>query len=215
VVIVDPVSNLTAMGNNTDVNSLLVRLIDYLKTLKVTTFFTSLTSGGAAVEATEVGISSLIDTWLLVRDLETSGERNRGLYVLKSRGMAHSNQIREFLLTRKGIDLVDVYQGAEGVLTGSQRLAQENRERASAVTLEQEIQAQELEVVRKRKAMDARIAALQAELASEEESLRRAIQLKKTQQDRLRNERRLMAEKRQADAENNGQRLAKEGTFHG
>lgn len=214
VVIVDPVSNLTAMGSSGDINSLLVRLMDYLKMLQITTFFTSLTAGGAAVEATEVGISSLIDTWLLVRDLESSGERNRGLYVLKSRGMAHSNQIRELLLTSKGITLLDVYQGADGVLTGSLRLSQEARERAAALSLEQDIQAQELELARKRKAMEARVAALQAELAAEEESLRRGIQIKRSQQERLKLDRAELASLRQADSGSNGRQGAKEAV-HG
>lgn len=215
VVILDPVTNLTSMSNASDVNSLLVRLIDFLKIRKITAFFTSLTPGGTGKEATDMGISSLIDTWLLLRDLESSGERNRGLYVLKSRGMAHSNQIREFLLTDRGIDLLDVYQGPGGVLTGSQRLAQENRERAAALSLEQEVQAQEIEVARKRRAMEARIAALHAELACEEESLRRAIQIKKGQQERLRLDREQTADKRLDATEKNGRRTAMEGYPHG
>lgn len=216
VVVVDPVSNLTAMGSTSDINSLLVRLIDYLKVLQVTAFFTSLTSGAAvSVEATEMGISSLIDTWLLVRDLESNGERNRGLYVLKSRGMAHSNQIREFQLTARGINLLDVYQGAAGVLTGSQRLSQEARERAEALALEQEIQAQQIEMERKRKAMEARIAALEAEMSAEEETLRRAIQIKKTRQERITEDRGDMARHRQADAGGNGHARAKEGSLRG
>ena len=216
VVIVDPISNLTAMGTNADVNSLLVRLIDHLKSLQITAFFTSLTSGNAASpEATEVGISSLIDTWLLVRDLESNGERNRGLYVLKSRGMAHSNQIREFLLTPRGIQLLDVYQGTAGVLTGTQRINQEARERAEAQALEQEIQSQQLELERKRKAMEARVAALQAEMAAEEDALRRAILAKKTRQERMAEERKEMGLHRQADAASNGHALAAEGSLHG
>ena len=90
---------------------MLTRLIDFLKTEQITGVFTSLTARRRAKEQTEVGISSLIDTWLLLRNIELGGERNRGLYVLKSRGMAHSNQIREFLLTPRGIELLDVYVG--------------------------------------------------------------------------------------------------------
>jgi circadian clock protein KaiC len=109
---------------------MLLRLIDFLKANQITAFFTNLSHGGTT-EQTEFGISSLMDTWLLLRDIEIGGERNRGLYILKSRGMAHSNQIREFLLTDKGIDLVDVYLGPAGVLTGSARATQEAQEKAS------------------------------------------------------------------------------------
>ena len=126
VVIVDPISNFIASGNLRDVNAMLIRLIDFLKSRAITAFMTFLTESGGALEATDVGISSIIDVWLMVRDIELSGERNRGLYVLKARGMSHSNQIREFLLTSDGIKLVDVYLGPAGMLTGSARVAQES-----------------------------------------------------------------------------------------
>jgi len=133
VVIVDPISNLTAVGTPDEVRSVLARLIDYLKMNQITSLFTDLTHAGGAMETTAAAISSLMDTWLLLRDIEAGGERNRGLYLLKSRGMAHSNQIREFLLTDKGIDLVDVYSGPEGVLTGTARHTQVAREEAAAL----------------------------------------------------------------------------------
>ncbi len=129
VVIVDPVSNLVTIGSEEEVKSMLTRLIDMLKTEQITAMLTYLSSGGESLEATEMGISSLIDTWILLRDIEIGGERNRGIYILKSRGMAHSNQIREFRLTDKGIDLIDVYTGPAGVLTGAARAAQEAKER--------------------------------------------------------------------------------------
>lgn len=128
-VVVDPISNLINVGSSNEVNSMLLRILDFLKTKNISAQMTSLTSGGLEA-ATEVGISSLMDTWLLVRDIELNGQRNRGLYILKSRGMQHSNQIREFLITPQGIRLVDNYVGSEGVLTGSARLAQEAREPA-------------------------------------------------------------------------------------
>ena len=112
---------------------MLLRLIDFLKSRQITALFVNLTAGGDAWERTDVGISSLIDTWILLRDIELAGERNRGLYVLKSRGMKHSNQIREYLITSEGIELQDVYVGPEGVLTGSMRAAQEDREKAAAL----------------------------------------------------------------------------------
>ncbi len=124
----DPLNSFISVENATEAKSLAMRLIDHLKLQHITAFFTTLTSGGSTLEHTDVFISSLIDTWLLLRDIEIGGERNRGMYVLKSRGMAHSNQIREFLLTDKGIVLQDVYVGMEGVLTGSARVAQEAKD---------------------------------------------------------------------------------------
>jgi circadian clock protein KaiC len=155
-VVVDPISNLVNTGSALDTESMLLRLVDFLKASQVTAFFTNLTSGGRPWESTDVGISSLIDTWMLVRDIESGGERNRGLYVLKSRGMKHSNQIREFVITPEGIQLEDVYIGPEGVLTGSLRTAQEARERAEAMRLQDEIDAKQREVARLRAALDAR-----------------------------------------------------------
>ncbi len=113
-VIVDPISNFVSGGTAADAQKMLLRLIDFLKTKQITAMFTHLTSGGGVVEATDMGVSSLIDTWLLVRDIEVGGERNRGLYVIKSRGMAHSNQVREFLITSRGVSLQEVYVGPEG-----------------------------------------------------------------------------------------------------
>src|ERR1700720_3565525 len=115
IVIVDPVTNLM-VGNRHEIHAMLMRLLDFLKTRQITAFFTALTLGGQALERTEVQISSLIDTWLLLRDVELNGERNRSLYVLKSRGMANSNQVREFVMTRNGIRLLPVYVGAGTVL---------------------------------------------------------------------------------------------------
>jgi circadian clock protein KaiC len=155
--IADPISNLVDSGTPHDARSMLLRLVDYLKAKGITTLFTHLTSGAAAREATDVGISSLIDTWLLLRDIESAGERNRGLYVLKSRGMPHSNQIREFLITPEGIKLEDVYVGPEGVLTGSMRAAQEAREVAEALALQQEVEAKQREIDRLRAALELRL----------------------------------------------------------
>jgi circadian clock protein KaiC len=153
-VVIDPISNFSASGSTSDASLMLLRLIDFLKSRKITAFLTHLTSGGKAMEATDIGISSIIDTWLLVRDIELGGERNRGLYVLKSRGMKHSNQIREFVITPEGIQLLDVYVGPEGVLTGSMRAAQEAREQAAALALREEIEAKQREVDRLRAALE-------------------------------------------------------------
>jgi circadian clock protein KaiC len=163
-VIVDPISNLVDGGTALEAQSMLLRLVDFLKANQVTAMFTHLTSGGRPWEGTEVGVSSLIDTWMLLRDIEAGGERNRGLYVLKSRGMKHSNQIREFLITPGGIELEDVYVGPGGVLTGSMRAAQEAREAAEAQLREQELQNKHRDLERRiddlegRRGMDLRAA---------------------------------------------------------
>jgi circadian clock protein KaiC len=124
-VVFDPIGALIDAGSRRDATIMVTRLIDFLKVHGITVYMTNLTSGGDALEKTNIDISSLVDTWLLLRDIEFGGERTRAMYVLKSRGMAHSNQVREFLITGDGIDLVDVYTGPEGVLTGSARQSQE------------------------------------------------------------------------------------------
>lgn len=184
VVIIDPISNFSTNAATGEAQAMLVRLVDFLKARGTTAFLVSLTSGGGALEKTESEISSLVDTWILLRDIELGGERNRGIYVLKSRGMAHSNQIREFLLTSQGIRLMDVYLGPEGVLTGSMRVAQESRERAARLAQEQELQRKRRTIERKRAALQAQIDAMQAELASEEaefESIHQEAQLRDEQ----------------------------------
>jgi circadian clock protein KaiC len=199
LVIVDPISNLTEAGTLRDAGALVLRMLDFFKFEQITAVFTSLTSGGKALEATDVGISSVVDTWILLRDIELGGERNRGLYVLKSRGMAHSNQIREFLLTSHGVDLRDVYVGPEGVLTGSMRLAQEARERAVEAERRREtergLRAQE----RKRRALEAQIALLRAELDEQGEAVDRATSDQRSREEREEDERSEMSRSRKAD----------------
>ena len=129
---------------------------------------TTLTGGGEELEQTTIDISSLVDTWMLLRDIELAGERNRAMYVLKSRGMAHSNQLREFRLTDTGIELTEVYLGPEGVLTGSMRLAQEAREAAALVARKEEAEARQRERTHKREALEARILAMRKEFEAEE-----------------------------------------------
>lgn len=168
VVVVDPLNSFVMGGNETEVKVMLMRLVDFLKMNQITGLFTNLTSGGSALEQTDIAISSLIDTWLLLRDIEIGGERNRGLYILKSRGMAHSNQIREFLLTDHGVELRDVYVGPSGVLTGSARLAQEAQEQAAQTIHEQEVERRKLDLERKRRVIDAQISAMRAEFEAQE-----------------------------------------------
>ena len=176
VVVLDPLSSLMngTAGNTNDVSSMVLRVIDRLKQLGATGFFTSLTSGGEALEATDLNISSLVDTWLLLRDVESDGERNRILYVLKSRGMAHSNQLREFIMSRNGVELREAYLGPAGVLTGSARLAQESRERDDEFRVKRESEDRRLALSRKLRAAEAQIIALQAEKEAAERELESA-----------------------------------------
>jgi circadian clock protein KaiC len=167
VFIVDPISNLSAAGTASEVKSILTRLIDHLKMKNITTYLTDLNHFGSSLEHTSEEISSLIDTWLLLRDIELNGERNRGLYILKSRGMAHSNQIQEFLLTNQGIDLIDIYTGSGEVLTGSARAVQEAEEMASDLVSRREAERRIREQEHKRNALEAKIAALRAEFEVE------------------------------------------------
>ena len=175
IVVVDPVTGLLHAGTESETRSILLRLIDFLKGKQITALITTLTSGAIAQEQTEVDISSLVDAWLLLRDIESGGERNRGLYILKARGIAHSNQIREFLLTSHGVELREVYLGEAGLLTGSGRVTQEAKDASAAMLARQEIERKQLLLQRKRKVLDARIAALQLDLEAEEQESQQLI----------------------------------------
>jgi circadian clock protein KaiC len=190
-----------------EMHATLLRLIDFLKTRNTTALFTALTSGqNKDVEESEVGISSLIDTWILLRDLELNGERNRCLHVLKSRGMAHSNQVREFVMSNEGVHLLPVYIGAGTVLTGSARLAQEAREKAKELERRQENQQKRKELERRRAAIEGQIAVLQSQLAEEEEGFARGIERQKEQEARLVADAQEMAEIRKVNSRGNGQK---------
>ena len=182
IVIMDPINTFILGDKENEVKMMLMRIVDFLKLNQITALFISLTSTESALESSDVGISSLIDTWLLLRDMELNGERNRGMYVLKSRGMANSNQIREFILTDHGVELREVYIGTSGVLTGSSRIAQEALENAEFLTRKQDIERKKRELERKRKALKAQIASLQAHFESEESE---AAKMMKTEQDMI------------------------------
>jgi len=122
VVVIDPVSNFATLGPEAEVQAMMTRLIDFFKMQRITALTTSLTAGGAFLESTEVGVSSLMDAWLLLRDVQNGAERNRVLHLVKSRGMAHSNQVREFLLTDHGVELRDVYVGPSGSCSPAARV---------------------------------------------------------------------------------------------
>ncbi len=199
VVILDPITNFIAVGSLAQVHSMVIRMVDFLKSHQITSVFTSLTYGSGNLENTDVGLSSLIDTWLLLKAIEVDGERNRVLYLLKSRGMAHSNQVREFLITSSGLDLVDVYIGSEGVLTGSARLAQEARDRADQIVIESETLRTQRSIGRKRQSLEAQIAVLQATLDEEADILQQASSEANGRLVVLAKSRNEMATKRKAD----------------
>jgi circadian clock protein KaiC len=197
-VVLDPITNFLSAANDSDeVKSMLMRLIDFFKSQGVTPLFASLTRG-EQLDHTDVGISSLMDTWVMLREMEVAGERNRTLTILKSRGMAHSNQLREMHLTNEGIRLIEAYLGPAGALTGAARLSQEAQERAMALARRQEVESRSRELDRKRQLLEARIAALQLEFESESEEIRMALDQALAREERLLRDRDDMARLRQA-----------------
>ena len=177
--------------------ALLTRLMDFLKVQQITGVFTSLTSGGASFEATDVGVSSVIDTWLLAAG-HRAGRRAqpRPVRAQVARACAHSNQIREFLITERGIQLREAYLGPEGVLTGSMRVAQEARERTAERQRDEEMATRRRALERKRRALEAQIAALRTELEAEEASLQRLESTESERQQRSSKEREAMKKSR-------------------
>lgn len=170
VVVIDPIS--AFRGPSSEVHATLLRMVDLLKSLGITSMFTSLRSGGSLLEGTDQGLSSLMNSWIKLTDVEENGERNRILYIIKSRGTSHSNQVREYRMTDKGIELIDAYIGAEGVLTGTARVTQESREWAAAERRRQEIERRKRDLARRRSAVERQIAELHAALEVEEEESR-------------------------------------------
>lgn len=200
VAVIDPITGMTNIGSVDEVKATLMRMIDLLKSHDITTLCTSLTHGGDNLEQTEVAVTSLMDTWLLVRDIEYNGERTRGLYVLKSRGMAHSNQIREFLITNRGIDLTDVYIGQGLVLTGAARKVQEMKEQAEATVRREELDRVKRELERKKLVMEAKIIEIRADYASAEEELLLSVKEQELKEQALTSDRNVIATMRKADA---------------
>ncbi len=208
VVIFDPLTSFVIGDNENEVKMMVMRLIDLMKVNKCTALFTSLILSGSASEQNQLQIASLIDTWLLLDDIEFGGERNRGVYILKSRGMAHTNQIREFLLTDHGVELRDVYVGPSGVLTGSARLVQEAQEQAALMIRNQEVERRQIELERKRTTLEAQITALRAEFAVQEIASMKIIGQELAEDAQLAQERVDMGFSRKADATPNKQRGA-------
>src|ERR1019366_7322258 len=192
VVVIDPITNFASVGSYSEVKSMVTR--------QITAMFTSLTSGDNAAEMSEVGVSSQMDSWLWLRTLECNGERNRGLYVLKSRGMAHSNQIREFMLTDHGVQLLDVYVGPSGLLTGSARVAQASREQAEGEERKYQLQRKSIELKLKRHQVESQIAQMRSDFELEEQGLLRGAHEMELQEKQIAVNRVEMGRARKADA---------------
>ncbi len=182
-VAIDPLTDLTSIGSVNEVKLMLARLIDFLKNRGITAVLTGLRGADDSTNDDGTGISSLVDTWVALNSLNSGGERNRTLAIVKSRGMDHSNQVREFLLTRSGVRLVNLYLGSQGVLTGSMRIAQEAKDYAEAQDRSQEVDHLTSQLQGKQKFFAAQSMALDAELKAIEADLLRAIA-----QSRLRDE---------------------------
>jgi circadian clock protein KaiC len=195
------------IGSELEVKAMLMRLADFLKQARITCMFTSLTSGGAVQEGTVVGISSLMDTWLLVRDIESNGERNRSLHILKSRGMAHSNQVREFMISSRGIKLIVPCLGAAGLLTGTARVQQEARDRAGASTRNQDERRMLTNLERRRRAVERQIRELQEELAEEDREAGVSLKQAESRKKNAAGDRDALVTSRRA----NGPRISRQG----
>ncbi len=208
VVVLDPITNLITVGTMSDVKAMLVRLIDFLQAEQITAMFTALSLNTIINEQTDEGVSSLVDAWLQIKDIELNGERNRGLYVMKSRGMSHSNQVREFVITEEGLNLIDVYLGPEGVLTGSAREAQMLLEETGQVLHTHAISRKDRELLRKRRVLEAQIDSLKTQFESTEEELNKVYIEEQIKKDVMEQTRQKVTEIRRgntsADKDKNG-----------
>jgi circadian clock protein KaiC len=199
VVVVDPITNFLSVADKGETKAMLTRLIDFLKINQITGMFTSLTSGQSEIEDSEVGVSSLMDAWLLVKNIESNGERNRGLYILKARGIAHSNQVREFVLTDHGIELIDAYIGSDGVLMGSARSSQLAREKAAELDRQLATAHKERELRRKQELYEAQLIALKGQYETERDAILSELNEEKKKLEVVAAQRREMARLRKAD----------------
>lgn len=219
VVVVDPITNFLAVGDSIDTKSMLTRLMDLLKTKEITALFTSLTSASHEIEDSEVGMSSLMDAWISVKNIESNGERNRGLYILKARGIAHSNQVREFLLTDHGVDLIDAYVGSEGVLMGSARSSQLARETAAQIGRMLAKDRKQKELRRKQELYEAQLLALKGQYENERDTILMESEEEERREEVDVRQRRELARLRKADdgagvrIDENGARKARKGAI--
>lgn len=198
-VVIDPMSSLATTGNANQTKNFLIRLIDLFKSQQITVLFTNLIQVDNASQGTEVGISSLMDTWLKLGTVENNGERNRILSILKSRGMRHSNQVREFLLTNQGVDLVDVYLGQRNFLTGTARIGQQAQEKLDQLSRQQEFERKKRRLEHQRALVQTQIAALEIQLITDQEELDMFSQQEEVNQQILFENRDSMAGLRKAD----------------
>jgi circadian clock protein KaiC len=206
VVVVDPITNLITTGNATEVRAMLGRMMDMFKAENITAMFTSLTQGGNPLEQTEYGVSSFVDTWLLLRDLEFNGERNRLVHILKSRGTAHSNQVREFIISNKGIKLVEVYLGDEGILMGTARVTAEARAQALEQVRRTEKASLQRKLEHKRLSIQAQIESLKAELEMQSAEIESLALSEKARSDMAVSDRRDIMTSRTASRDRNNKK---------
>ncbi len=199
VVIIDPISNLITVGMPDEVKSMLTRLIDFLKSRQITTLSTALRMMGTI--ETDIGVSSLMDTWIDLKSLESNGERNRTLDIVKTRGMFHSNQVREFKITNEGIQLLDVYLGPSGLLTGSARVSQIAKENAAKIERQEEIESKQRQLEQKRRTLEVQISELKANYESEKQELDKIIEQEKLKESALEKDRERMASIRHSNGD--------------
>jgi circadian clock protein KaiC len=217
IVIFDPINTFSVGNNDIDINKMLISLVDFLKMKHVTTLFTALTGSGGASGHSSVSGSYMVDTWLFLRDIEIGDERNRTMHIIKSRGMANSNQVREFILTDKGVDLRDVYTGPSGVLTGSARLAREAEEKADELLIKEDGERKQLVLERKRKALEAQIESIRIEFEAEELVAANELIIEQNKIMRLKQDRFEMSKSRKAGSSVtqknlNGKKTSKRGS---
>ncbi len=198
-IVLDPITNLVNAGSVSEVKSMLIRLNDFLQGKKITVMFTALTLSTNTSEQTDEGVSSVVDAWLLLRDIESNGERNRAIYIMKSRGMKHSNQVREFIIRDSGLDLIDVYMGPEGVLFGSAREGQQMNETAGVAIRTNDSSRRNREIGRKQKILTAKIESLKEEFESAKEELSRASIEEELRKEVLEKNRQTISKKRLED----------------
>lgn len=197
-IIIDPISNLISVGTENEVRSMLTRLIDFIKMNDITAFFTDLIIG-ELMESTRVGVSSLMDCWVLVKSIEVDNERNRAIYVLKARGIPHSNQMREFLLTSKGIDIIDVYTGPAGVLTGTGRILQEAKDKAEKLVRELEYERKQRNIKRKEEVLENQIKLLRGQYESEKDEALKELREQQVREEVLEKDRSIISKMRKSD----------------
>jgi circadian clock protein KaiC len=198
VAVIDPITTLRSVGNEGEIQIMLTRVVDLLKRKGITGLFTSLSETGWS-EHSDAGISSLMDTWILLRNVESGSERNRLLFILKSRGMSHSNQVREFVLTERGIQLTDLYTGQGKVLTGSARMIQEAQDKAQEIVERDKTAQRRRELEQAQRRLQAQVNDLMAQLELLEEERERLKQREKARADADATDRECIARVRGAD----------------